>query len=165
MLIIQNLLYELVIKMDRLISMVDFVLEKVNRKVSVVSHMICIEDYANFLKQKLYLWMFVPCKLVDGVLVVLEEPNFYDKYGTNFEPIQNIEYAIDHREYQEAKERVLFEGIEYVEAKQEGHHSFLRICKSLSTINYPSFWRRNTVEDLIPYNLKLTPTALKQIGL
>jgi len=67
-------------------------------------------------------------------------------------------------EYQEAKERCLFQGVEYVQAKKEGHYSFLRIA-NLSSINYPSFWKGLVVEDLIRYKLELTPTAQKQIGL
>jgi len=129
-------------------SMVAFVLEEhASSNDFYESFLNCI-NYANFLKQPLNLSMFVPCDLEGNVL---EEDGLMPSY--------------ERLQYLEAKERVLFEGIEFVEAKQEGHHSFVRICKSLSTINYPSFWLRNTVEDLIPYNLKLTTTALKQIGL
>lgn len=134
--------------MERLISMTDFVLEQVKRKVSVISHMICIEDYANFLKQKLELYMFVPCKFIDGVWVVLEDP------PKNVDE-NNLDWQI---EYQEAKDRVLFEGFEKDNSfVTHGNHS---------SFFYPiSCLHEQTIEDLVKYNLELTQTAKKQIGL
>jgi len=54
--------------MENLISMTDFVLSK---KYTATGH----ENYANFLKQPLELWMFIPCD-EDGN--VLEEPDIED---------------------------------------------------------------------------------------
>src|SRR6187402_810881 len=63
--------------------------------------------YANFLSQKLELWMFVPSKLVDGVWVVLEEPKEYKNW---VELQKQGGYSLCHNsnEYQTAKERCLF---------------------------------------------------------
>jgi len=106
----------------------------------------------NFGRQSIELWMFVPCDF-DGN--VLELPGSAPIYT------HSKEYII---KWKEAKDRCLFEGIEYVKAKKEGHYSFLRIA-NLSEINYPALWRGHTVEDLIKYNLKFTTTALQLLGL
>jgi len=66
-----------------------------------------LENHANFLSQKLELWMFVPCKLVEGVWVVLEFPILK---GIPRNASFNAKYQNDRQEYQEAKDRVLFEG-------------------------------------------------------
>lgn len=141
--------------MSRLISITDFVLNGMQTADYIKLYDGC-RNYANFLKQPLTLGMFVPCDLDGNVLKII--PLNEHKQGSIFEFIQ-------HKLFEEAKERVLFEGIEYVEEKHKRSHSIVRICKSLSTINYPDFWKNKTIEDLIPYNLRLTPTALKQIGL
>ena len=109
--------------------------------------------FVKFCRQNLELWMFVPCDLENDPLLHPGSAPIYT---------HSNKYM---REYKKAKERVLFEGIEYVEAKHEGSYNIVIISKSLSTINYPEFWKNKTIEDLIPYNLELTPTAQKQIGL
>jgi len=71
--------------------------------------------FANFLSQKLEILMFVPCKLVDGVWVVLEEPNPENKkyrmiVGEEKEDILDLHsFDSDLKEYQEAKSKCLFE--------------------------------------------------------
>ena len=90
--------------MKNLIGMVDFVLNQGETSsfdtdqgdwyFKEQSKLDKIRSYANFLKQPLELWMFVPCKLVDGVWVVLEEKKpFQDNYF----------------EYQQAKDICVFE--------------------------------------------------------
>jgi hypothetical protein len=110
------------------------------------------DNFDCFLLQKLEIWMFIPCKLVDGVWVVLEEPLPFD--------YMDEEYKI----WCESKERCFFEGIEYVEAKKENEYSFLRITQ-VSSINYPVFWDGVIIEDLVKYKPKLTATAKKIIGI
>lgn len=105
-------------------------------------------DRVEFGKQPLEIWQFVPCKLVDGVWFFLEEPQIFKE--------------LRMKEFQQAKERCLFEGIEYIESKKEGTYSFFRIAE-LGVINYPHFWKNFTIEDLVKYNPKLTATAKKQI--
>jgi len=119
--------------MEILISMVDFVLEK--NKAEEVTRQSYIEcsKYAIFLKQPLKLGMFVPCDL-DGN--VLEDAN------------RSTHTDIECLEYQQAKERCLFEGFTQAEV------SYILSCSD-----------NKTVEDIVDYNPKLTATALKQIGL
>lgn len=126
--------------MKKLISMVDY----------LPNH-----PYSKFLKQTLSIEMFVPCKLVDGVWVVLEEPKPCDCMGYT-EDCGGCEFT--NIEYQEAKDRVLFEGF-------EKDNSFVT-HKSHASFFYPiSCLHEQTIEYLVKYNLELTPTALKQIGI
>jgi hypothetical protein len=147
--------------MKKLIPMTDFVLEQVKRKVSIISHMICIEDYANFLKQPLELWMFVPC---DKEGNVLEEPKSDYKPIAFWNAGEVDEKTNDlYREYQEAKDRVLFEGFEVDYSSKP-----LQIIKSDCMPHFlPDNLKigRKTVEHLVKYNLELTPAVIKQIGL
>lgn len=176
--------------MEKLISMVDFV-SKLEAKIKnaqennasfnylLVLRRDCFESifkYKNFLKQPLELWMFVPC---DSDGNVLEEPKddelckycSYDEskrvasaFSLGCEGSRCDSAADDFMDIlEEAKDRVLFNNVEYVESKKEGDYSFFRIAE-LSQINYPKFWKNYTIEDLVKYNLVLTPTALKQIG-
>lgn len=110
--------------------------------------------YGLFLKQPLQLWMFVPCDWDGNVLRKPLERN-YDNVNIN-----NSYY----KEYQEAKNRCLFEGVEYTPAKLPSHSSIVRICKDLNNINYPRFWGGVTVESLVSYNLPLTESAKKIIN-
>jgi hypothetical protein len=120
-----------------LISMSDFVVEmRKNKKKDNGLRFWACEKYVKFLKQPLELWMFVPCD-EDGN--VLEEPELYNEVC----------------EYQKAKERCFFEGFEYKKAL-------------FFTENKELFWHgklHGNVESLTKYNLKLTQTAIKQLGL
>jgi len=127
--------------MKNLISMTDFVLEQ--RKI----HQGDFEDlsdlyfrYANFLKEPLELGMFVPCD---------EEGNVLNEF----------DYLVDidkHTEWFEAKERVLFGGFRY---NSPGY-----VTDGIFKFN-EEYLNGKTIEDLVKYNLQLTPTALKQLGL
>lgn len=157
--------------MERLISMTDFVLEQKELmkeseqgfNIEKYDFIINTCNYANFLKQPLNLSMFVPCKLVEGVWVVLEEPIFTTDIA--------ITELSKVKEYQEAKDRVLFEGFEYVEEDEELFLVFNK-NESLKIINNENFvlydgavYVHQVIEDLVKYNLELTPAAKKQIGL
>lgn len=102
-----------------------------------------IISYAYFLKQKLELWMFVPCKFVEGAWVVLKKPD-----ADNYKMV--TEYEL--KEYQEAKDRVLFEG--GFDFKNERNFYYWRMDNELGS-----------VETMIGLEFTLTPTAQKQIGL
>jgi hypothetical protein len=119
-----------------LIPMSDFVLEQNKIRQGFFKQYRKVHEYAKFLKQPLELWMFVPCD-EDGN--VLEEPELYNEVC----------------EYQKAKERCFFEGFEYKKAL-------------FFTENKELFWHgklHGNVESLTKYNLKLTQTAIKQLGL
>lgn len=141
--------------MESLISMVDFVcIEAELNRHDAVERM---QNYASFLKQPLELWMFVPCKLVDGDWVVLELP------GSAPIHTHSKEYE---KEWRLAKERCLFEGFELIE-----NHEY---CFKLQ-ISFDNFHETidlvtdETIEDLLTYSVnfdwELTSSALKQIGL
>lgn len=130
----------------KLISMVDFVLQQYKKAIKqdtdFVSEMVLAWYYANFLNQPLTLGMFVPC---DEKGNVLNETNVYHKDR----PLNEVEaeyfYNIKTEQYQQAKERVLFEGL-IVDEKY-----LIEVYK--------------TVEDLIQHSPTLTPNAVKQLGL
>jgi len=128
--------------MKKLISMTDFIISETNKSNGNKS-MLCNKfvHYTNFLKQPLELWMFVPCELIDGVWVVLEEPDGYNLWIFGI-----VSDMPEYLEYQQAKKRCLFEGFSEKDARF-------------------SLFANETIEDLIEYNLQLTKTAEKQIGL
>ncbi len=134
----------------KLISMTDFVLEQ-DTNWSYKNTIVSIRDYANFLKQTLELWMFVPC---DENGNVLEEPNEIGGI---------IQYPQEMIDYQQAKERCLFEGWELVHNGKWG----AEIAKDKAT----GYWQFNIsqykrVEYLLwDRQLQLTTTAIKQLGL
>lgn len=107
-----------------------------------------IIDYANFISQKPELYMFVPCNELGEPYPDTAEEYWKDRKGNLAE------------EFKQAQSRVLFKGWKIDE---DG---------VITTDNTPWFRVQgyDTLEDLIddlsPYvQLKLTKTALKQIGL
>lgn len=110
-----------------------------------------------FGKQTLEKWMFVACKLVDGVWVVLEEPHPF-KEGDCKEQ-NKLVTDIRFKEYQQAKERCLFEGFEI------GIYPLDVLLMRGNKWGLPIIdLHRQTIEDLVKYNLELTATAQKEIG-
>ena len=77
-----------------------------------------IENYAKFLKQSLKLEMFVPCD-EDGN--VFGEPEIYSQWvRENFnDELENEERINQCKDYHQAKEKVLFEGFEFVSRTDE----------------------------------------------
>ena len=121
--------------------MTDFVLEQKKLKIMRLAKLHRIEKYANFLKQPLELWMFVPCNENGNVF---EEPIYFElwqKYGSFTQHGEKI--VPECIKYQQAKERCLFEN-EF----NDLHNIFLLndIC---------------TIEYLVKYNLQLTQTVIK----
>ena len=74
--------------------------------------LITIKNYATFLKQPLKLEMFVPCD-EDGD--ILDEPMDYEQRLPNI----MTEYDDEVYRYKQAKEKVLFEGFEFVSRADE----------------------------------------------
>ncbi len=153
--------------------MTDFVLQQ---DITDIKQRDSIIKYAQFLKQPLQLGMFVPCDLEGDVL---EEPDFFiGKYDDNgYGDVDKRKYKEDLKEHQEARERCLFDGFEV----NEDEDNFIYItflfnknnCKLIFDKESNSFLIDTPVfdeyvekiEDLIKYNLELTKTAQKQIGL
>jgi len=131
--------------MKNLISMTDFVLEQ--SKTSIRTFRFCnCERYANFLKQPLELCMFVPC---DEDNNVLKEETEYSAYA-------------DDLKYQQAKERCLFEGFNFLERNKKVFH--VENKKEVFGVGYKNGIFK-TIEDLVKYDIELTKTAKKLIGL
>lgn len=120
--------------MEKLISMTDFVfLMRENKEKDNIRRFWACERYAKFLKQPLKLEMFVPC--VNGELFN------YSKHG--------------NAEYEQAKEKVLFEGCSTM---QQGENTIVIFNDSAIWIT----WTNRIIEDLIRINPILTENALKQ---
>ena len=85
----------------KLISMVDYVLQQCpNKKLQFTDALsiVSIVNYANFLKQPLKLWMFVPCDEEGNVLV--------NPYAKNHDA--GTKKEIEQINYNNAKQKVLF---------------------------------------------------------
>jgi len=123
-----------------------------------------------FGKQPLELYMFVPCKLVDGVWVVLEDPTMCDCLTEYDKECCGNFFTCE--EYKRSKQNILFDnwtvrsiGLNVVRLKK-GEISIVFFIDSISF--YGSFFQKNEVsiiEDLVKYKPELTATAQKQIGL
>lgn len=149
--------------MEKLISMTNFVFKVQEEYSFEESTLKLIYNYGKFLKQPLTLGMFVPCDL-DGNL--LEEPQAY-RTQICFDEWDMVYDEKECKEYQEAKERVLFEGFEIKQFQTGTKYLELKDGDILCTNQFGNFKFRKyqITEDLIKYELVLTPTAKKQIGL
>lgn len=159
----------------KLMSMTDFVLEqkRITGSETELSRIVNkIFFYAVFLKQPLTLGMFVPAKLVNGEWVVLGEPQ--RKCGLVGYDEQHYDYDDDElREYTEAKERVLFEGFEIARSVKAviivSNGIPIHFCAESKKVKFEK--DNYSVEDLLnrnnslKYDLELTQSAIKQIGL
>ncbi len=146
----------------KLISMTDFVLYQNENFKSDRFYQGQFKDnvvnYANFLKQPLKLEMFVPCD-EDGY--ILTYPDFFDgSYDDNgFGDVDTYQYKKDSKEYQQAKEKVLFEGFELKE-ELEFVCKFIYKGKEFNVLKHEL-----PIEWLVGDEVELTPNAIKQIGL
>lgn len=129
--------------------MTDFVIERDNNDLNekVIES---IFKYAQFLKQPLKLEMFVPC---DDDGNVLQEPKVRFDGG----------YDIDEAEiYQQAKEKVLFEGFEYMKKASVSDCVWIKDTETRFHIDTKY---GTTIEHLVKSKLQLTRSAIKHIGL
>jgi len=150
--------------MKNLISMTDFVVIESEKTTvhNVEIQFKLIYDYAKFLQQPLELWMFVPCDEKGNVL------KFDYPQNKVFDEIAQIAFE---KQYQQAKERCLFEG--FFNTTQSSQYN-MYIENGMQSVFYKS---KNSdvlkkiigmviVEDLIKDTpVKLTPTAQKQFEL
>ena len=157
----------------KLISMTEFVIHESfgvgNEIISKDEFCNKCSNYANFLKQPLTLGMFIPC---DEEGNILEEPD-HSMYFTAT-TIGEDKYNNDAYEYEQAEERVLFEGFHVIGVDKNYCHIELKnadlwivfyngkICLEYSFNEETSIY---TIEDIIEYNLTLTDSAIKQLGL
>jgi len=140
-----------------------------------------IFKHANFLRQKLEIWMFVPCKLVNDEWVFLEEPASYKEYLDL--KSKNMKFGsffaqTSCDEYQEAKDRVLFEGFTIIRERglsgEKYPNSGVFISLAVNDNYTYSGWyfkgiidsedEENTIEHLANKGFTLTQTAKKQLS-
>lgn len=170
----------------RLISMTDFVLnrpfepkffegDELRKEVSKLN---VIRKYAEFLKQPLTLGMFVPVDDQGNVLEPLQFCCNGSDCGCMGMPVNvNSQKEID--EYYEAKEKVLFKDAikidttPYKSTKRLlidlNHQAPFRLFTKLMYYTgkvdekfLPNFSITATIEYLVPYELELTESAIKQ---
>lgn len=119
------------------------------------------DNYDHFIEQPLKLGMFVPCDDAGNIV-----------QSISFTPC-GCPVWDGGQKYQQAKERVLFEGFEIVE-KIEVYNSINGILIDLDTQTWQiegslgiggGYLIDETIEDLVTLDLTLTETAIKQIGL
>lgn len=147
----------------KLTSMVDYVLsiEKNIPKGLLPLSEPCLKlfNYAKLLNQTLILGMFIPCDEDGNVLDVVIQMDYIPFEGHPTKYPQEL-YEHDLKQYQEAKERVLFKKLSFIEnmsnnfvkLKKENNDEFL-VCLS------------HKVESLVRQKLTLTESAIKKYGL
>lgn len=113
-------------------------------------------NYATFLKQPLELWMFVP---VDEDGDIIEEPSDLTYRLMNENNHTASRWMVT--QYQQAKERVLFDGFQIRREKRTNF--ILTEGYEIETHMLPIL--KMTIEDLANDlgDIELTPTAIKQI--
>lgn len=138
----------------------------------VIKEYFNIVDYANFLKLKLELWMFIPCDKDNDILEEPTEIYLRRKYG-NFWNDYQIE---EEKQYQEALDRVIFEGFEFeLSDFMDGFCGYLYLNKKHVM---DVFVRDNnlifeidedvevkTIEDLTTLGLTIKESAVKKYNL
>lgn len=135
--------------------MSDFVLNTQNKEITVSygyrNKLSEITNYAKFLKKPLTLGMFVCCDKDGNVMIHPCEKGFLGS--------QEMQYDFYKKKYQEAKERVLFEGFSFNKKKEQ-------IIFKNRTLTLKTFFAvNNCIGDLLFMDITLTPTAIKQIGI
>ena len=138
--------------------MTDFVLEQERNYAHVTRDIkknpfLLVVDYAKFLKQPLTLSMFVSCDVDGNVLKEL----FEDFDGSNHLWITK---------YNEAKEKVLFEGFAWDGEYVSGNNlDFIYVdnsfCEDRTIEGFINAW----LHEHSVMNIELTESAIKQIGL
>ena len=141
------------------------------RKISLEQFHSRLMKYTNFTQTPITIGMFIPC--IDGKPV--EEPDFLDgSYDDNgYGDTDKRRYKKDLEAYQKAKEAVLFVGFKTKEHESKFSPQDYSVCEEDEILHV--MWRvrgderwvasrgLKTIEDLIPYNLTLTPSAVENV--
>lgn len=169
----------------KLISMTEFVLNEKQKfselgkgnydNSSLAKSYDIVIRYAEFLRQPLTLGMFVPVNEEGKVLHEITEPNKSD-YWSDDDTVFSAELYRNNldelKKYNNAKEKVLFDGFSLIKSDIEtlNHTTFIENEKG-EQVGHNKSWEDEwnlygvSVEDLIGFDLELTPSALKQIQL
>lgn len=176
----------------KLTSMVNFVLQQ---DITDIKQRDSIVKYANFLRQPLKLEMFVPCDENGNVLQEPKKTNYqvdvnakcsgwkylYDSNDKLIGYYDDRKWKEDFVKYKQSKEKVLFENSVLIdETMYKQTKRVLIMLKYYPTFRiFNQFFYRDgrierqlfpnnenlTIEDLIKFELELTESAIKQIGL
>lgn len=141
----------------KLISMVDYVFyangwyeSKLRIGGEKANELILI--YANFLKQPLELGMFISCD-EDGNILELPKEHLENRSL----------YYKEFDQYQEAKERVLFDGFQISDIFDNNNIGIQSCSLSFSTKNFKAKFENKTIEELIHYDITLTESAINNL--
>ena len=160
----------------KLTSMTSFVLENAKQPYVEGTKYKDLVNYAKFLKQPLKLEMFVPC---DEEGNVLEEPKRWKDYLQYPDSFDGNKEWYELYDYQQAKEKVLFEGFNLNQKDFSKLESIFCLTKECFQITFftkekgcfmdnlktNKTYEIKTIEDLIQFKLELTESAIKHIGL
>jgi len=119
-------------------------------------------NYANFLKEPLELWMFVPCDFNGNFLISIGDKEQYlrDCYDGGWWN-QFVDYKV---KYQEAKDRILFEGFEFTVTLGD-RFSKWKISNGNITF-YEAGLKLSNVESMIQkVEIILTKNCVKKLGI
>lgn len=152
---------------QKLVSMVDFVLEQEKKLIDapineagvkqLKKYITSTSNYANFLKQPLTLGMFIACDLEGNVLEKPNRDSFHNSDKGDYL------FRLYTNQFQQAKERVLFEGFRIV--KKSPHYDWHITNKDGNVFIYLKGLEEMTIQSLVKRKPTLTPTACKQIGI
>jgi hypothetical protein len=115
-----------------------------------------IRNYAQLLKQRPELWMFVACD-VDGKVLQVPQPVEGDDGNWN--------YQARFSQYHIAKQRCLFEGFEVVQVNsriKDLKYNNLIVAYCEQSKRWVFDYAYKTLSDLTKYNLKLSQTAINK---
>lgn len=152
----------------KLISMTEYTLQTLDEEVTVSygirDKVRQIRAYAEFLKQPLELWMFVPCDEHGVFMPPLEMCCSGADCGCMGMPT-NVSSQKEIDDYLEAENRVLFKNCFYDQASETAYHKSYEIPlfhKLLAQIDML------TIEDIMKVSgnsdIQLTQTAIKQLN-
>lgn len=118
------------------------------------------DTYDGFLLTELNISMFVPAIFEGGKWVVLEEPKV-DKH--------NDDWFSDAEEFEQAKDKVIFDGFEVVFKNQYGQEYYvIERAERIMCFTKDGLWyfgNETTIQDLTKKNLTLTPRGMKDSGI
>ena len=159
----------------KLVKMTDYVLNIEKRTTHPYEAIELTLNYANFLKTSLTLGMFIACDEDGNPLINWVECSGYVILYQNEIDIMNKMHKISEDDvfgfikyegskYQEAKERVLFEGFSlYYSVLDESNMLKLKKHSKEELFNADALFRLyETIEDLTQYNLTLTQNAVNK---
>lgn len=165
----------------KLVSMTEFILSLNNTANTSEEYgngaFLKCARYAKFISQPLTLGMFVPCDEDGNVLEEPKQPDKSDIWNDSALDSQtwaNYQYQKD--KYNEAKERVLFEGFKIVDktfnentyhyiTSPNGMNYYFCSSDNCKTWEINNLHVSGDIESLIHFDLTLTQSAIKQLGL